>query len=738
MKNPDDVAKITPLPVQDWVLDAVAHGAYHQPHAVLGAHLDSQGCVTFRVLRKMAEAVTVVIGETRLPLAHEHEGIWVGCIQAMEPGHVPEYRLAVRYPGQNEVLVDDPYRYLPTLGELDLHLISEGRHEQLWDVLGSHLRHYHSSLGPVTGTSFAVWAPNAKAARVVGSFNGWDGTSHPMRSLGGSGIWELFIPEVGVGEQYKYQFLTKENHWVERADPMARGAEVPPATASVVVDDAYRFNDEEWMSKRASASPHEEPMSIYEVHLGSWRPGLSYRQLADELIDYVSWLGYTHVEVLPVAEHPFGGSWGYQVTGYYAPTSRFGSPADFKYLVDRLHQAGIGVILDWVPAHFPKDEWALANFDGQPLYEYADPRMGEHPDWGTLVFDYGRNEVRNFLVANALYWLEEFHIDGLRVDAVASMLYLDYSRKEGQWLPNKHGGRENLEAISFLQEVNATAYKRNPGIVMIAEESTAFPGVTRPTSDGGLGFGLKWNMGWMHDSLKYMAEDPVNRQWHHDTLTFSLEYAFSENYVLPISHDEVVHGKGSMLAKMPGNRWSQLANLRAYYAYQWAHPGKKLQFMGCEYAQASEWSEAHGLDWWLSEQPAHHGVQRLVRDLNQTYRNTPALYARDHDGAGFSWINANDGVHNVISFIRWDHDGNPLVCVANFSGSTHSDYVLGLPRAGVWHEVLNTDAADYSGAGSGNMGRIVATSNGHDGQPSSARVTLPALSTIYFSPSNPV
>ena len=457
MKNPDDVAKITPLPVQDWVLDAVAHGAYHQPHAVLGAHLDSQGCVTFRVLRKMAEAVTVVIGETRLPLAHEHEGIWVGCIQAMEPGHVPEYRLAVSYPGQNEVLVDDPYRYLPTLGELDLHLISEGRHEQLWDVLGAHLRHYHSSLGPVTGTSFAVWAPNAKAARVVGSFNGWDGTSHPMRSLGGSGIWELFIPEVGVGEQYKYQFLTKENHWVERADPMARGAEVPPATASVVVDDAYRFNDEEWMSKRASASPHEEPMSIYEVHLASWRPGLSYRQLADELIDYVSWLGYTHVEVLPVAEHPFGGSWGYQVTGYYAPTSRFGSPADFKYLVDRLHQAGIGVILDWVPAHFPKDEWALANFDGHPLYEYADPRMGEHPDWGTLVFDYGRNEVRNFLVANALYWLEEFHIDGLRVDAVASMLYLDYSRKEGQWLPNKHGGRENLEAISFLQEVNATA-----------------------------------------------------------------------------------------------------------------------------------------------------------------------------------------------------------------------------------------------------------------------------------------
>ncbi|MFC0581536.1 1,4-alpha-glucan branching protein GlgB [Micrococcoides hystricis] len=737
MTNQDDVTAFTPLPVQDWVLDAVAQGAYHQPHAVLGAHLDSQGCVTFRVLRKMAESVTVIIGDSRLALSHEHEGIWVGCVEALEPGHVPEYRLEVTYPGQKPVMVDDPYRYLPTLGELDLHLISEGRHEQLWEVLGSHIRHYSTALGDVTGTSFAVWAPNARAARVIGSFNGWDGTSHPMRSLGGSGVWEIFIPDVTEGERYKFQFLTKDNRWVERADPLARATEVPPLTASVVTNDSYRFNDEAWMSQRAAMSAHEEPMSIYEVHLGSWRPGLNYPELAEQLIEYVGWLGYTHVEFLPVAEHPFGGSWGYQVTGYFAPTARFGSPADFKYLVDKLHQAGIGVILDWVPAHFPKDEWALANFDGQPLYEYADPRKGEHPDWGTLVFDYGRNEVRNFLVANALYWLEEFHIDGLRVDAVASMLYLDYSRKDGQWIPNKDGGRENLEAIAFLQEVNATAYKRNPGIVMIAEESTAFPGVTRATSDGGLGFGLKWNMGWMHDSLKYMSEDPVNRKWHHNQLTFSLAYAFSENYVLPISHDEVVHGKGSMLTKMPGDRWRQLANLRAYYAYQWAHPGKKLLFMGSEFGQAAEWSEAHGLDWWLSEQPAHHGLQKLIRDLNSTYRETPALYARDHDGTGFSWINVNDAAHNVISFIRWDHDGNPLVCVVNFSGSLHSDYRLGLPRAGTWHEVLNTDAEVYSGAGEGNLGRITATTDGYDGQPSSALVTLPALSTIYFKPANP-
>ena len=735
--TPSAEPAFTPLPVQDWVLDAIAQGAYHQPHAVLGAHLDSQGCVTFRVLRKLAETVAVIIGEERIELEHEHEGIWVGCAPATEPGHVPEYRLEVKYKDEDPKIVDDPYRYLPTLGELDLHLISEGRHEQLWNVLGSHIRNYHTKTGPVTGTSFAVWAPNAKAARVVGSFNGWQGSSHPMRSLGGSGIWELFIPDVQVGERYKYQFLTKDNRWVERADPLARATEIPPATASVVTDSTYRFNDEEWMARRAATSPHNQPMSVYEVHLGSWRPGLNFRELAEQLIEYVTWLGYTHVEFLPVAEHPFGGSWGYQVTGYFAPTSRFGSPDDFKYLVDKLHQAGIGVIVDWVPAHFPKDEWALANFDGQPLYEYADPRKGEHPDWGTLVFDYGRREVRNFLVSNALYWLEEFHIDGLRVDAVASMLYLDYSRNDGQWVPNIHGGRENLEAISFLQEVNATAYKRYPGIAMIAEESTAFPGVTAPTSTGGLGFGLKWNMGWMHDSLAYMQEDPVNRKWHHSTLTFSMVYAFSENYVLPISHDEVVHGKGNMLSKMPGDRWQQLANLRAFYAYQWAHPGKKLLFMGCEFGQAAEWSEAHGLDWWLAEQPAHHGLQKLIRDLNNTYRSTPALHARDSEPGGFQWIDEHDAAHNVISFIRWDANGNPVVCVSNFSGTTYDDYHLGLPRGGVWNEILNTDAEDYTGAGGGNMGKVQADGISHCGQPSSAKIVLPALSTIYLKPANP-
>lgn len=718
------------------VLQLVSEGRYHQPHAVLGAHLDSSGSVTVRTLRRLAQRVTVIMGSGKVELSHEHNGIWVGTLPAEREGHVPDYRLEVTYDGVPH-MVDDPYRFLPTLGEIDMHLIAEGRHETLWTSLGAHVRHYTSVLGDITGVSFAVWAPNAQAVRVKADFNHWDGSAHAMRSLGSSGIWEIFVPGAGAGACYKFQILGRDGHWRDKADPMARGTEVPPLTGSRVVESRYAFGDSGWMQARADRDPHNEPMSVYEIHLGSWRLGLNYRQLADQLVEYVQWQGFTHVELMPVAEHPFGGSWGYQVTSYFAPTSRFGHPDDFKYLVDRLHQAGIGVIMDWVPAHFPKDEWALARFDGENLYEHGDPWLGEHPDWGTLIFDFGRREVRNFLVANALYWLEEFHIDGLRVDAVASMLYLDYSREEGQWRPNRLGGRENLEAISFLQEVNATAYKRAPGIVMIAEESTAFPGVTAPTSGGGLGFGLKWNMGWMNDSLEYIAEDPINRVYHHNKATFSMVYAYTENFLLPISHDEVVHGKGSLLRKMPGDRWQQLANVRAYLAFQWAHPGKQLIFMGTEFAQESEWSEQHGLDWWLSDTVPHKGVQKLVRSLNQIYRNTPALYVRDNEPAGFQWIDENDGARNTLSFIRWDTQGNPVVCIANFAGGPHEGFRLGLPWSGEWEEVLNTDAEEFGGSGVGNMGVVTAQEGAYHGQPAFADVRVPPLGVLYLMPKMP-
>ncbi|WP_347109814.1 1,4-alpha-glucan branching enzyme [Paenarthrobacter sp. S56] len=721
-----------PRQVDSETLARVAAGAYHAPHSVLGAHLDDHGHVTIRTVKHLAKSVTVVTEAGRTPMEHESHGVWVAVLEPLQAGHVPDYRLEVVYDVE-PVTVDDPYHYLPTVGEVDLHLIGEGRHERLWDVLGAHLQDYRTSLGDVNGVSFAVWAPNAQAVRVMGDFNGWDGRHHALRSLGSSGVWEVFIPGVTAGACYKYEILTKSGHWVEKADPLAFGTEVPPLTASRVVDSSYRFKDSEWMAARASRDPHNSPMSVYEVHLGSWRLGLGYKELAKELVEYVKWLGFTHVEFMPVAEHPFGGSWGYQVTSYYAPTSRFGHPDEFRFLVDSLHQAGIGVLLDWVPAHFPKDSWALAQFDGQPLYEHSDPALGEHPDWGTLIFDFGRREVRNFLVANALYWLEEFHIDGLRVDAVASMIYLDYSREEGQWRPNKYGGRENLEAISFMQEVNATVYKTHPGAVTIAEESTAFPGVTAPTNHGGLGFGLKWNMGWMHDSLKYISEDPINRKWHHGTITFSLVYAFSENFLLPISHDEVVHGKGSMLRKMPGDRWQQLANLRSFFAYQWAHPGKQLIFMGTEFGQEAEWSEQYGLDWFLADIPSHRGLQLLVKDINELYSATPALYSQDNVPAGFQWINGGDADHNVLSFIRYDREGNALVCAVNFSGAPHQGYVLGVPSAGEWKEVLNTDSEAYGGSGVVNAGALKATNPGTDGQPAALTVTLPPLGASWFT-----
>jgi 1,4-alpha-glucan branching enzyme len=568
--------------------------------------------------------------------------------------------------------------------------------------------------------------------RVVGDFNYWDGTASPLRSLGSSGVWELFVPGVGDGSRYKFEILGRDGVWRQKADPMAFATEVPPSTASMVFTSSYEWGDADWMTQRVQRQAVSSPMSVYEVHLGSWRQGLSYRALADELVPYVADLGFTHVEFLPVAEHPFGGSWGYQVTSYFAPTARFGSPDDLRYLIDRFHQVGIGVIVDWVPAHFPKDEWALARFDGTPLYEHPDPRRGEQPDWGTLVFDFGRTEVRNFLVANAIYWLEEFHVDGLRVDAVASMLYLDYSRAHGEWTPNVHGGRENLEAISFLQEMNATVYKRVPGITTIAEESTAWPGVTRPTHVGGLGFGFKWNMGWMHDSLGYMSREPIYRQYHHHQMTFAMMYAYTENYLLPLSHDEVVHGKGSLLRKMPGDRWQQLANLRAYLALMWAHPGKQLLFMGGEIGQESEWSEGRSLDWWLLDHSDHRGIQAAVRDMNARYREFAAFWSRDLDPDGFSWVDANDSSGNVYSFLRFGTDGSMIACVANFAAVPHEGYRVGLPAAGRWSEVLNTDAQAYGGSGVGNFGGVYADEVAWHGRPASAALRLPPLGTLWL------
>jgi 1,4-alpha-glucan branching enzyme len=719
-------------------IERLVAGHHHDPHSILGAHPGPEG-VVIRALRPLAESVTVVLDDgRRIPVNHRHQGVWEVTLPEEK---VSGYRLEVSYPGSLDPagVEDDPYRYLPTIGEFDLYLIGEGRHEELWRVLGAHVR----EMGQVTGTSFAVWAPNARGVRVIGDFNGWNGAAYPMRSLGGGGVWELFVPGVTEGTKYKYAICGQDTVWREKADPLANLAEHPPATASVVYTSRHDWQDADWLAARAGREPASEPMSVYEVHLGSWRPGLSYRELAVQLTEYVTELGFTHVEFLPVAEHPFGGSWGYQVTSYYAPTSRFGEPDDFRLLVDKLHQAGIGVLLDWVPAHFPRDEWALALFDGTPLYEHADPRRGSHPDWGTLIFNYGRTEVRNFLVANAVYWLEEFHIDGLRVDAVASMLYLDYSRKDGEWTPNQYGGRENLDAISFLQEVNATTYKRIPGIMMIAEESTAWPGVTRPVYLGGLGFGFKWNMGWMHDTLSYLSLDPIYRQYHHNEMTFSMVYAYTENFVLPLSHDEVVHGKGSLLGKMPGDEWRRFAGLRSLLAYQWAHPGKQLLFMGSEWGQVSEWSADNGLDWWILDFEVHQGVQQLSKDLNRIYRETPALWRLDTSPEGFGWIDSNDAQGNTLTFLRFaaasaDSErygpGEVVACLANFSAMPHLEYQVGLPQAGRWREVLNTDAGLYGGSGVGNLGSIEAVPEPWHGRPASAIVSLPPMGVLWLTP----
>jgi 1,4-alpha-glucan branching enzyme len=708
------------------------------PHGVLGAHPTRSGSgVKIRAYRPAAEAVTVLVdGEPAAQLKRCHPGgVFEGTVKGAS---LPlAYQLEVRYPDGGTYTIDDPYRFAPTFGDLDLHLAGEGRHERLWERLGAHVR----EVDGVEGTAFAVWAPAARSVSVVGDFNSWDGRLHPMRSLGSSGIWEVFLPGVGDGARYKYEIRAQSGDLLLKADPMAFAAEHPPQTNSVVHRSRHEWADAEWLARRRESEPLAGPMSVYEVHLGSWRRNpleddrcLSYRELADELSDYCRDLNFTHVELLPVMAHPFSGSWGYQVTGYFAPTPRYGTPDDFKAFVDRMHANGIGVILDWVPAHFPRDDWALARFDGTALYEHEDPRRGAHPDWGTLVFNFGRNEVRNFLLSNALFWADEYHADGIRVDAVASMLYLDYSRKAGEWIPNEFGGREDLDAVSFLKELNERLFAAEPGIVSAAEESTAWPGVSRPTYVGGLGFGFKWNMGWMHDTLGYFQQDPVHRRYHHHQLTFSLMYAFSENFVLPLSHDEVVHGKGSLLEKMPGDRWQQLANLRSLYAYMWAHPGKKLLFMGCEIAQEREWSHERSLDWHLLEDAGHSGVQSLVRDLNRVYRDTAAMWERDFDASGFFWLEPNDADRNVVAFARRGEGDNVVVCVCNLSPVPREGYRLGLPRAGRWVEALNTDSRHYGGSDVGNLGGIEADAVPWHDQPNSAEVTLPPLGVLWLVP----
>jgi len=610
-----------------------------------------------------------------------------------------------------------------SLGELDLYLIAEGRHEQLWKALGAQVKRDES--GALLGTAFSVWAPNAQAVSLIGDHNFWDRNSHQMHRIGSSGIWEIFVADISAGTKYKFAVCGIDGRWVDHADPMARATEIPPLTASVVEESTYQWNDEAWITQRSQFQSWRSAVSVYEVHLGSWKIGLSYTELAVELVEYIQKQGFTHVEFLPVTEHPYGPSWGYQVTSFFAPTSRFGSPDEFKFLVDALHNAGIGVILDWVPAHFPKDEWALAKFDGTALYEHADPRLGEHPDWGTLIFNFGRNEVRNFLVASALYWLTEYHIDGLRVDAVASMLYLDYSREEGEWLPNVNGGRENLEAVQLLQEATSTAYKTHPGIMMIAEESTAWSGVTADTTGGGLGFGFKWNMGWMHDTLQYLSHEPIHRVYHHNEITFSILYAWSENFMLPLSHDEVVHGKGQLVNKFPGDRWQKLATLRALYGFMWAHPGKKLLFMGSEFAQNDEWNESAGLQWYLTEYAEHQGIQKTVAELNAIYKSTAALWEKDTNPEGFTWLVGNDGAANVVAFARWDEYASALVSVTNFSPVPHENYQLPFPNAGIWREVLNTDDPNFGGSGVSNEPVIVGASQ-------IASVRIPPLATVWF------
>ncbi|WCR10838.1 1,4-alpha-glucan branching protein GlgB [Paracoccus stylophorae] len=720
-------------------VEAILRGRHADPFAILGMHERDRGGPVVRVFAPEAGEVAVIDRKTGQPVATldriDAEGFFSGA--AGRRSRAFPYRLRMRA-GDAEWELDDPYSFGPLLGEFDEHLLAEGRHEELYRKLGAHPVTHEG----VAGTAFAVWAPNARRVSVVGDFNAWDGRRHPMRRRHAAGVWELFIPGLRKGALYKYEILGVHGAVLPlKADPVAFAAEPPPATASVIAGlPEHAWQDADWMQALTDAVPVEAPISVYEAHLGSWRRGegdriLSYDELAEALADYATDMGFTHVELLPVSEHPFTGSWGYQPIGMFAPTARHGTPADFARLVDQLHRAGLGVIVDWVPAHFPSDAHGLVRFDGTALYEHEDPRLGFHRDWNTLIYNFGRVEVANFLRASALYWLREFHVDALRVDAVASMLYLDYSREPGEWLPNRFGGRENLDAVDFLRRTNVTVSERAPGTLTIAEESTAWPGVSRPVGEDGLGFDFKWNMGWMHDTLEYMAQDPIHRKYHHDRMTFGLHYAFSENFILPLSHDEVVHGKGSLLGKMPGDRWQKFANLRAYFGFMWTHPGKKLLFMGGEFGQEREWNHDRSLDWHLLDDPAHAGVQNLVRDLNRLYRETPALHLRDCAPEGFEWIDGGDSENNVFSYLRKGDDGTPPVAViANMAPVLREGFRIGLPCEGRWREVMNTDAAEYGGSGAGNGGHVIATAPGAHGRPAAATMTLPPLGVLVLVP----
>lgn len=715
---------------------AIADGVHQNPYAVLGGHKRDAGFVVC-AFDPGAEAISALTGastETPLEPIDGAPGVFAGRLKRKSA-----YRLRART-GETSWDFEDPFRFPPVLGSMDEHLISEGTHRRLWEVLGAHIVTHEG----VSGVHFAVWAPNARRVSLIGDFNQWDGRRHPMRGRGSTGVWEIFVPDLGEGAIYKYEIVDGPGNALPlKADPVGFGSEHPPQTGSVVRNlDGHVWQDDGWMDRRSGRQNINAPMSIYEVHLGSWRRvegegnrPLSYLESARQLVDYAVDMGFTHLELLPVSEFPFDGSWGYQPIGLYAPTIRFGPPEEFRALVEAAHAKDVGILLDWVPGHFPTDSHGLGKFDGTALYEYADPKEGFHQDWNTLIYNYGRVEVVNFLIANAVYWLREHHIDGLRVDAVASMLYRDYSRKDGEWVPNADGGRENLEAIAFLKRMNETVYAECPGIVTIAEESTAFDGISRPTDRGGLGFGFKWNMGWMHDTLDYIQKDPVHRKYHHHQMTFGLTYAYSENFILPISHDEVVHGKGSMITKMPGEGWDKFANLRTYYSFMWTHPGKKLLFMGGEFAQEREWNHDRSLDWHLCDDPMHRGVQDLVRDLNALYRDTRALHERDCDAAGFEWVDASDTQNSVLAFLRNGHDGAaPALVVCNFTPIVREGYQIGVPVGGAWTEVLNTDAATYGGSGVGNGGRVNAGADGVHGRPASLTLTLPPLATLVLQP----
>jgi 1,4-alpha-glucan branching enzyme len=732
-------AKTGQSPGADWrapeaQVAALIDARHSDPFGLLGAHVVAEGLVV-RAFVPHAEHVSVVArsGEPIAPLVRRHDA---GFFEGLLPRATPfDYRLNASNASASWML-DDPYAFGPVLGEIDDYLLVEGTHRKLYERLGAHPMVHQG----VDGVHFAVWAPHARRVSVVGDFNGWDGRRHQMRKRVMSGLWEIFAPGVPAETAYKYEVVGAGGELLPlKADPFGAQAEQRPSTASrVAARSAHAWGDGAWMAARATRDQRRSPMSTYEVHLGSWkRHGdggfLSYDELAADLIPYAAWMGFTHLELMPVSEHPLDASWGYQPIGLFAPSSRFGDPDGFRRFVDAAHQAGLGVIIDWVPAHFPTDVHGLSRFDGTALYEHADPRRGFHPDWNTAIYDFGRTEVANVLAANALYWLDVFHVDSLRVDAVASMLYLDYSRKAGEWLPNAQGGNQNLEAVAFLQRVNTLVYGEHSGACTIAEESTAWPGVSQPVHAGGLGFGFKWNMGWMNDTLVYMGKDPAHRRWHHDKMTFGLIYAFTENFVLPLSHDEVVHGKGTILSRMPGDDWQQFANLRAYYAFMWGHPGKKLLFMGQEFGQRAEWNHESSLDWHLDCAPAHQGVALLVRDLNRLHRDAPALHRLDCEAAGFRWIVGDDAEQSVFAWLRLSDDGAPPVAVvSNFTPVPRSGYRIGLPHAGRWREILNTDALDYGGSGEGNGGWIWAGDTPSHGFPASAEIVVPPLATLYL------